>query len=101
MLLPASIGSIMGTEAVKLITGIREPLLGRLMVVRRIGHTTVPDCENSQAPADHRGHRVDRLRLLLRHAHRRAAEAAKDSTISVKDLQLMLEQRERGNATSS
>jgi len=28
----ASIGSIMGTEAIKLITGIGEPLLGRLMV---------------------------------------------------------------------
>ena len=28
----ASIGSIMVTEAIKLITGIGEPLLGRLMV---------------------------------------------------------------------
>ena len=28
----ASIGSVMGTEAIKLITGIGEPLLGRLMV---------------------------------------------------------------------
>ncbi|GAB2647994.1 adenylyltransferase/sulfurtransferase MoeZ [Gordonia jinhuaensis] len=31
-ILCASIGSIMGTEAIKLITGIGEPLLGRLMV---------------------------------------------------------------------
>lgn len=31
-ILCASIGSIMGTEAIKLITGIGEPLLGRLMI---------------------------------------------------------------------
>ncbi len=31
-ILCASIGSVMGTEAIKLITGIGEPLLGRLMV---------------------------------------------------------------------
>jgi adenylyltransferase/sulfurtransferase len=31
-ILCASVGSVMGTEAIKLITGIGEPLLGRLMV---------------------------------------------------------------------
>ncbi|MFZ2510123.1 MAG: molybdopterin-synthase adenylyltransferase MoeB [Gordonia sp. (in: high G+C Gram-positive bacteria)] len=31
-LLPATIGSLMGTEAVKLICGIGEPLLGRLLI---------------------------------------------------------------------
>ena len=31
-ILCASIASVMGTEAIKLITGIGEPLLGRLMV---------------------------------------------------------------------
>ena len=56
-MLCASIGSIMGTEAVKLITGIGEPLLGPSDGVRRPGHA-VPDCENSQAPADHRGRRL-------------------------------------------
>lgn len=31
-ILPASIGAIQGTEAIKLITGIGEPLLGQLMI---------------------------------------------------------------------
>jgi adenylyltransferase/sulfurtransferase len=38
-ILCASIASIMGTEAIKLITGIGEPLLGRLMIYDALGMT--------------------------------------------------------------
>ncbi|NMM84209.1 adenylyltransferase/sulfurtransferase MoeZ [Rhodococcus sp. SRB_17] len=37
--LPATVGSIMATEAVKLITGIGEPLLGRLMMYDALAMT--------------------------------------------------------------
>ncbi|MFJ7624351.1 adenylyltransferase/sulfurtransferase MoeZ [Rhodococcus erythropolis] len=37
--LPATVGSIMATEAVKLITGIGEPLLGRLMICDALAMT--------------------------------------------------------------
>jgi molybdopterin/thiamine biosynthesis adenylyltransferase/rhodanese-related sulfurtransferase len=37
--LPATVGSIMATEAVKLITGIGEPLLGRLMMYDALSMT--------------------------------------------------------------
>ncbi|GAA3177868.1 adenylyltransferase/sulfurtransferase MoeZ [Rhodococcus baikonurensis] len=37
--LPATVGSIMATEAVKLITGIGEPLLGRLMIYDALAMT--------------------------------------------------------------
>lgn len=38
-LLCASVAAIMGTEAIKLITGIGEPLLGRLMIYDALGMT--------------------------------------------------------------
>ncbi len=91
----ASIGSIMGTEAVKLITGIGEPLLGRLMVYDALdmSYRTVKIRKHPQTP---------QITELIDYDYfcgtisDEAAEAAKDSTISVKDLALMLEQRERG-----
>jgi sulfur-carrier protein adenylyltransferase/sulfurtransferase len=51
-ILCASIASIMGTEAIKLITGIGEPLLGRLMVYDALGMTyrTVKIRKDPQAP---------------------------------------------------
>ena len=91
----ASIGSIMGTEAVKLITGIGDPLLGRLMVYDALdmSYRTVKIRKHPQTP---------QITELIDYDYfcgtisDEAAEAAKDSTISVKDLALMLEQRERG-----
>jgi adenylyltransferase/sulfurtransferase len=91
----ASIGSIMGTEAVKLITGIGEPLLGRLMIydALEMSYRTVRIRKHPQTV---------KITELIDYDYfcgtitQEAADAAKDSTISVKDLALMLEQRERG-----
>jgi adenylyltransferase/sulfurtransferase len=91
----ASIGSIMGTEAVKLITGIGEPLLGRLMIydALEMSYRTVRIRKHPQTV---------KITGLIDYDYfcgtitPEAAEAAKDSTISVKELALMLEQRERG-----
>lgn len=97
----ASIGSIQATEAVKLLLGIGEPLVGRLMVYDglEMSYRTVrvrkdPDCA---VCGDH-----PTVTELIDYddfcgaISTEAAEAAKDSTISVKDLAAMLEQRERG-----
>ena len=61
----ASIGSIMVTEAIKLITGIGEPLLGRLMVYDALdmSYRTIRLRRDPDARADHR---TDRLRRVLR-----------------------------------
>ncbi len=68
----ASIGSIMVNEAIKLITGIGEPLLGRLMVYDAL-EMTLPDHQDPQGPGDRADHRADRLRRVLRRGVRRGA----------------------------
>ncbi len=83
----ASIGSIQVTEAIKLLTGIGEPLVGSLMVYdalemsyRKIKVRKDPNCalcgENPTVTE------LDRLRRLLRRGLRRGAEAAHGSTIT-------------------
>ena len=58
-----SIASVMGTEAIKLITGIGEPLLGRLLIYDALAMTYGPSpCARIRPPA---GHRPGRLRGLL------------------------------------
>ena len=64
-ILCASIASVMGTEAIKLITGIGEPLLGRLMVYDALD-MTLPHHQDPQGPVDAEDHRADRLRGVLR-----------------------------------
>jgi adenylyltransferase/sulfurtransferase len=54
----ASIGSIQVTEAIKLITGIGEPLLGRLMIYDAL--------DMRRVRGQPHGHRADRLRGVLR-----------------------------------
>ena len=66
----ASIGSIMVNEAIKLITGIGEPLLGRLMVYDAL-EMTLPHDQDPQGPGDRADHRADRLRRVLRRGVRR------------------------------
>ncbi len=97
----ASIGSIQATEAVKLLTGIGEPLVGRLMVYDglEMNYRTVkvrkdPDCAVC-------GENPSVTELIDYDAFcgaisTEAADAAKDSTISVRDLAAMLEERDRG-----
>jgi sulfur-carrier protein adenylyltransferase/sulfurtransferase len=97
----ASIGSIQATEAVKLLLGIGEPLVGRLMVYDglEMNYRTVkvrkdPDCAVcGEHPTVTELIDYDDFCGAI---SSEAAEAAKDATISVKDLATMLDQRERG-----
>ena len=97
----ASIGSIQVTEAIKLLTGIGEPLLGSLMVYdalemtyRKLKVRKDPNCAvcgtNPTVTA-----LID-YEYFCGTISDEAAEAAKDSTISVHELKRMLEARERG-----
>lgn len=96
-----SIGSIQATEAIKLLTGIGEPLLGRLLVYDALGmtHREVrvrkdPDCV-ACGPAATITELVDceapcGTRSLV------AAEDAGESSITAPQLREWLVQRERG-----
>jgi adenylyltransferase/sulfurtransferase len=91
----ASIGSIMTTEAIKLITGIGEPLVGRLMIYDglEMSYRTVkirkdPDAKPIEKLIDY-----DAFCGVI---SEEAADAAAGSTISVRQLSDMLAARERG-----
>jgi len=91
----ATIGSVMVTEAVKLITGIGEPLLGRLFVYdalemsfRTLKIRKDPNGVLPTALIDYDA--------FCGAISDEAADAAKDSTISVHQLKAMLEARDRG-----
>ena len=91
----ASIGSIMGTEAIKLITGMGETLLGRLMIydALEMSYRTV------KIRKDPNGEPITELidyDYFCGTFSEEATEAVKDSTISVKQLKDMLDARERG-----
>ena len=91
----ASIGSIMGTEAIKLITGMGETLLGRLMIydALEMSYRTV------KIRKDPNGEPITELidyDYFCGTVSQEATEAVKDSTISVKQLKDMLDARERG-----
>ena len=98
----ASIGSIQVTEAIKVLTGIGDPMVGRLMVYdglemayRSVRIRKDPSCAIC-------GENPTVTELIDYDAFcgaisDEAAEAAKDSTISVKTLKQMLEERERGD----
>lgn len=97
----ASIGSIQVTEAIKVLTGIGEPLVGRLMIYdglemnyRRVNIRKDPNCALC-------GNNPTVTELIDYEAFcgaisDEAAEAAADSTISVKDLKAMLDERAAG-----
>ncbi len=100
-MLCASIGSIQVTEAIKLITGVGEPLLGSLMVYdalemsyRKLKVRKDPNCAVcGEHPT------VTELidyEWFCGTISQDAAEAAKDSTISVVQLKDMLDARDRG-----
>lgn len=97
----ASIGSIQVTEAIKLLAGIGDPLVGRLMVYdalemtyRQVKIHKDPHCavcgENPTVTE-----LID-YEAFCGSISDLAAEAAKDSTISVRDLKSMLDARDRG-----
>jgi len=91
----ASIGSIMATEAIKLVTGIGEPLIGRLMVfdALEMSYRTVrvrkdPTAEPIKELIDYEA--------FCGAISAEAAEAAVNATISVRTLEEWLAERERG-----
>ena len=96
-----TIGSIQVTEAIKLLTGIGDPLLGRLMVYdalemefRQVRIRKDPNCAVC-------GPNASVTELIDYEAFcgvisDAAAEAARDSTISVHELKEMLDARARG-----
>jgi sulfur-carrier protein adenylyltransferase/sulfurtransferase len=98
----ASIGSIQVTEAIKLLTGIGEPLLGRLMVydALEMQYRTVrvrkdPECAVCGAePSVTELIDYDAFCGTISEA---AADAAVESTISARQLKDMLDARERGD----
>ena len=96
-----SIGSIQVTEAIKLITGIGDTLLGRLMVYdalemeyRQVKIRKDPNCAVCGPNATVTG-LID-YDAFCGVISDEAAEAARDSTISVQDLKRMLDEREAG-----
>jgi len=98
----ASIGSIQVTEAIKLLTGIGDPLVGRLMVYdalemtyRQVKIRKDPNCAVC-------GPNATVTELIDYDAFcgtisEAAADAAMGSTITVFDLKNMLDERERGD----
>ena len=92
----ASIGSIMVTEAIKLITGIGDPLIGRLMVydALEMRYTTlkIQRDPNGTPPTELLGD----YEAFCGAISEEAAEAAADSTISVGTLDGWLKERADG-----
>nr|WP_255669228.1 adenylyltransferase/sulfurtransferase MoeZ [Aeromicrobium duanguangcaii] len=92
----ASIGSIMVTEAIKLITGIGDPLIGRLMVydALEMRYTTlkVRRDPNGVLPTELMGD----YEAFCGAISTEAADAAADATISVSTLEGWLKEREEG-----
>jgi molybdopterin/thiamine biosynthesis adenylyltransferase/rhodanese-related sulfurtransferase len=97
----ASIGSIQVNEAIKLLTGIGEPLLGKLMIYdalemeyRKLGVRKDPNCaicgENPTVTG-----LID-YETFCGALSDEAAEAAADATISVTTLEQWLKERENG-----
>ena len=89
----ASIGSIMVTEAIKLITGIGETLLGRLMIYDALEMTY----RTLKLRKDPNGAPITELidyEAFCGAVSEEAAEAAKDSTISVNQLKALIDARD-------
>jgi molybdopterin/thiamine biosynthesis adenylyltransferase/rhodanese-related sulfurtransferase len=98
----ASIGSIQVTEAIKVLTGIGDPLVGRLMtydgldmVYRAMKIRKDPNCavcgENPTVTE-----LID-YELFCGAVSEEASEAARDSTITARQLRDMLSERESGD----
>ncbi len=92
----ASIGSIMSTEAIKLIVGIGDPLIGRLMVYdaleMRYSTLKIQRDPNGVLPTE----LLDDYEAFCGAISDEAAEAAADSTISVATLDGWLKERNDG-----
>ncbi|MCG5431576.1 adenylyltransferase/sulfurtransferase MoeZ [Mycobacterium sp. MYCO198283] len=89
-ILCASIASVMGTEAIKLITGIGEPLLGRLMVydALEMSYRTI---KIRKDPATPKITELIDYEAFCGVLSDDAAQAAKGSTITPRELREMLD----------
>jgi len=97
-----TMGTLQANEAIKLLTGVGEPLLGQLVIydalessVRKVRIRKDPECavcgENPTVTE-----LID-YEAFCGTISEAAAEAARDSTISVLELKDMLDARERGD----
>jgi adenylyltransferase/sulfurtransferase len=98
----ASIGSIQVNEAIKLLTGIGEPLVGKLMIYdaleleyRKLKVRKDPNCALCGEHATVTG-LID-YETFCGAISTEAADAAAGSTISVTELEHMLKEREEGS----
>jgi adenylyltransferase/sulfurtransferase len=89
-ILCASIASVMGTEAIKLITGIGEPLLGRLMVYDALD-MTYRTIKIRKDPATAKITELIDYEEFCGVVSDAAAEAAADSTITPRELRELLD----------
>ena len=89
-ILCASIASVMGTEAIKLITGIGDPLLGRLMVYDALD-MTYRTIKIRKDPATPKITELIDYEAFCGVVSDDAAEAAADSTITPRELRDMLD----------
>jgi adenylyltransferase/sulfurtransferase len=92
----ASVGSIQVTEAIKLLTGIGEPLVGRLMIYDALEMTyrTVKVRKDPECAVCGKNPTVTELidyEAFCGTISQEAADAARDSTISVRDLKGMFD----------
>ena len=93
----ASIGSIQVNEAIKLLTGIGDPLVGRLMIYDALEMTyrSVKVRKDPECPLCGKNPTITELvedyEAFCGAISEEAADAAKDSTISAQELKTMLE----------
>ena len=97
----ASIGSIQVTEAIKVLTGIGDPLVGRLMIYDglEMNYRSVKVRKDPNCAVCGDNPTVTELidyDLFCGAVSEEASEAVKDSTISVRQLKDMLDERDRG-----
>ncbi|MGD9618396.1 MAG: adenylyltransferase/sulfurtransferase MoeZ [Mycolicibacterium sp.] len=93
-ILCASIASVMGTEAIKLITGIGEPLLGRLMVYDALD-MTYRTVRIRKDPATPKITELIDYEAFCGVVSEGAAEAAADSTVTPRELREMLDSSDK------
>jgi len=98
----ASIGSIQVNEAIKLLAGIGDPLVGRLMIYDALEMTyrQVKVRKDPECAVCGKNPTVTELidyEEFCGAISQDAADAAKESTISVRDLEKMLDRREAGD----
>jgi adenylyltransferase/sulfurtransferase len=97
----ASIGSIQVTEAIKVLTGTGEPLVGRLMVydALEMGYRAIPVRKDPECAVCGKNPSVTELvdyEAFCGTVSAEAADAARGATISVRELAERLERRAAG-----